>query len=357
MGLENLTHLRHLSLGENRISEIGSLETLTHLHSLSLQKNNIETKHGLEHLPGLKELNLDWNPVDMQEYAVFNDSFDAKAAEIARRSDRWSYRGTSKDFYRSCIETDGRCFVRISRMSPSATRKWIKDHPQIPVVKERKFRQQKPPYQLWIVEVEGTGHEKLVLTISPVLKEIVHTLVIQRKPKKFPLDKGAVREFLSSYRKVALEVVAEHFFPLPHHQSYAEFLKRCDKMDGYETRGDFVFKTPDYYRWKTHIQQALQTVEVAVKQLIREEKLRGLIRPVAGKHHFIAAPAQGQRRSPLSLACPSCGIAIRSEWTTCPQCLSPLGGSRSTCFCTHCGEVIQPTWRACPYCSNVVRRV
>ena len=58
------------------------------------------------------------------------------------------------------------CSVMIDRMKPKETEAWIKKNPKANVGSP-------PPKNLWIVELEEPGKEKLTTIISPTTKKIV----------------------------------------------------------------------------------------------------------------------------------------------------------------------------------------
>ena len=62
-GLENLTHLEHLSLRKNHITEIKGLERLKYLKILDLSHNNISEIKNIEKLTHLRVLRLNYNKI------------------------------------------------------------------------------------------------------------------------------------------------------------------------------------------------------------------------------------------------------------------------------------------------------
>ena len=58
------------------------------------------------------------------------------------------------------------CTVMVTKMKPKATEAWIKKHPKAKVGSP-------PPNNLFQVELEDPGKDKLVVTISPETKKIV----------------------------------------------------------------------------------------------------------------------------------------------------------------------------------------
>ncbi|MBS1252761.1 MAG: hypothetical protein MAG451_01803 [Anaerolineales bacterium] len=48
------------------------------------------------------------------------------------------------------------------------------------------------------------------------------------------------------------------------------------------------------------------------------------------------------------LACPSCGVRVRSDYLLCPACHTQLKRE-----CEACGRLNELTWNLCPYCSHV----
>ena len=61
-GLEKLTKLEELYLGDNQLTNVKGLEKLTQLKKLSLTLNKLTSVKGLENLTQLKELYLNDNP-------------------------------------------------------------------------------------------------------------------------------------------------------------------------------------------------------------------------------------------------------------------------------------------------------
>jgi hypothetical protein len=50
-------------------------------------------------------------------------------------------------------------------------------------------------------------------------------------------------------------------------------------------------------------------------------------------------------RDPLPITCPGCGASVKSTFTFCPNCSTPL---RPTC--PQCGRPMERGWRHCPNC-------
>lgn len=50
-------------------------------------------------------------------------------------------------------------------------------------------------------------------------------------------------------------------------------------------------------------------------------------------------------RDPMPMICSGCGATVKSTFTFCPHCSTPM---RPTC--TQCGRGIERGWRHCPYC-------
>ncbi|MFX1451289.1 MAG: hypothetical protein ACFFCM_10630 [Promethearchaeota archaeon] len=57
------------------------------------------------------------------------------------------------------------CTVMVTKISPKDTQAWIKKNPKANVGTDVK--------NLWLVELEDPGNEKLVVIISPITKKIV----------------------------------------------------------------------------------------------------------------------------------------------------------------------------------------
>jgi hypothetical protein len=52
-------------------------------------------------------------------------------------------------------------------------------------------------------------------------------------------------------------------------------------------------------------------------------------------------------RDPMPVFCSSCGVAVKSTFTFCPQCAKTL---RPTCL--QCGHALDRTWSHCPNCGR-----
>jgi len=63
----------------------------------------------------------------------------------------------------------------IDKMKPKATEEWIAANPSANVGA-------KPPKNLWIVEIEQIGEEKLVAILSPVSKKVLETKIEGSEP-------------------------------------------------------------------------------------------------------------------------------------------------------------------------------
>ena len=75
-------------------------------------------------------------------------------------------------------EFDGKypdAVYNIEKMSPKDTENWIKANPKADVGA-------KPPKNLWIVEIEELGKEKLVCILSPSSKKVLETKIEGSEP-------------------------------------------------------------------------------------------------------------------------------------------------------------------------------
>jgi RNA polymerase subunit RPABC4/transcription elongation factor Spt4 len=52
-------------------------------------------------------------------------------------------------------------------------------------------------------------------------------------------------------------------------------------------------------------------------------------------------------RDPMPMVCRGCGAAVKSAYTFCPNCSTPMWPP-----CTQCGRGIEHGWRHCPYCGT-----
>ncbi|MGH9684567.1 MAG: zinc ribbon domain-containing protein [Candidatus Acidiferrales bacterium] len=52
-------------------------------------------------------------------------------------------------------------------------------------------------------------------------------------------------------------------------------------------------------------------------------------------------------RDPMPKACPGCATLVKSGFTFCPNCGTPLQPT-----CPHCGRAVEPAWSHCPQCGT-----
>ena len=75
----------------------------------------------------------------------------------------------------------------IEKMSPKNTENWIKANPKADVGA-------KPPKNLWIVEIEELGKEKLVCILSPSSKKVLETKIEGSEPIPEDVDEDEEEE-------------------------------------------------------------------------------------------------------------------------------------------------------------------